>query len=123
VREKDDKAHKEEDGVLAEDEDRAINSIPLSIYAKYFFSGRRFSGMSVRPLIVSSVILSVFTGLFTNVWLSFWVDHKFDLSDGFCIGIYVMFNFLDVLFVLCQLGIMGCVTARASKVFEYDCRF
>ncbi|CCH46808.1 putative membrane protein [Wickerhamomyces ciferrii] len=107
------------DGTLFGEEERAFDSIPLSLYKQYVKAGQGMFGFTAFPLTIICIILSVFVNLFTNVWLSFWVAQKFkNLSNGQYIGLYVMFTVLSVLFVVVELAIMGYVFTEASKTLN-----
>ncbi|CCH46807.1 Multidrug resistance-associated protein 1 [Wickerhamomyces ciferrii] len=106
----------ESDGTLIKAEERAVDSIPLSLYKQYIHAGQGIFGYSAVPLTLIFVIFAVFTKLFVNVWLSFWVSYKFkNLTNGEYIAIYVMITALSVIFVSIELSIMGYVFTESSK--------
>lgn len=103
-------------GVLVEDEERAVNGIEWSVYKDYLREGQGVLGRFAVPLIILLVVLDTYTAIFVNVWLSFWISKKFpDRSDGWYIGIYVMFVILSILTVVLEFIIMGYFSATASK--------
>ncbi|KAH3666650.1 hypothetical protein WICMUC_005554 [Wickerhamomyces mucosus] len=104
------------DGRLILDEERAVNSIPLSIYVKYLKSGQGIFGIFAVPILVILVTLSTFSSLFSNVWLTYWIDSKFPkLNDPQYIAIYVTTNVVSAILYIFQCGLVGYITVEASR--------
>ncbi|KAH3675902.1 hypothetical protein WICPIJ_009219 [Wickerhamomyces pijperi] len=104
---------------LYEDEERAVNAIPLSTYVEYINSGRGVFGYSVIPLIFLFILLSIFCNLFSNVWLTYWLEDKFpSLNEGTYIGLYITFTFASVLFSIGEFGLESYVVVQASKILN-----
>ncbi|GME95395.1 unnamed protein product [Ambrosiozyma monospora] len=100
---------------LMQAEERAVNSLDLSVYTAYLKYGSGSLGIAFLPLFLTVCILGTFCQLFTNNWLSFWAEHKFEtLSDGQYIGIYIMFAFLMVIFITLEFYLIVYITNRSS---------
>lgn len=85
-------------------ENTSTDRLGIKVYGGYAKFG---SGKLTLPgwclIFLTSIILATFSQLFVNVWLSFWVRQKFMISVGEYIGIYVMFTFLTVIFLVLEL--------------------
>ncbi|CDK25303.1 unnamed protein product [Kuraishia capsulata CBS 1993] len=110
--------HKDADGVLMQLEDRAVNAIELGVYGKYLKLGAGAFGIGIIPLLLGLVACSVFCSLFTNTWLTFWTEKKFDRSNGFFIGIYVMFTMLTIVFMVLEFSLLVYLTNTASRLLN-----
>ncbi|KAH3662632.1 hypothetical protein OGAPHI_005884 [Ogataea philodendri] len=108
--------YEKERGKLIEKEQRQKDAIPMRLVREYFQSGSGKLGLSgMIPLILVSMACSTFCMLFQNVWLSFWTTKKFPhRSDGFYIGIYVMFAIMYVVCTAWQFCTIVYVTNHAS---------
>ncbi|ESX02077.1 ABC-type multidrug transport system [Ogataea parapolymorpha DL-1] len=104
-------------GRLIEQEHREKDAIPMHIVVSYFRSGCGRLGITgMFPMIFASMACSTFCMLFQNVWLSFWSTQKFPgRSDGFYIGLYVMFALLYVVCTAWQFCSIVYVTNHASE--------
>ncbi|ODV74894.1 ATP-binding cassette transporter YOR1 [Cyberlindnera jadinii NRRL Y-1542] len=103
-------------GVLIGQEERAVNGIEWDIYKEYLHEGRGKLGIFAIPTIIMLLVLDVFTSIFVNVWLSFWISHKFKArSDGFYIGLYVMFVILSVIWITAEFVVMGYFSSTAAR--------
>jgi ABC-type multidrug transport system fused ATPase/permease subunit len=103
-------------GVLFNEEERAKNQITWSVYRNYMKEGQGIFGIFAIPLAALLLIADVFCSIFTNVWLSFWISNKWaDKSDGYYIGLYVMFTILAILFVIIEFVIIGYITITSAK--------
>ncbi|CCH46371.1 Oligomycin resistance ATP-dependent permease [Wickerhamomyces ciferrii] len=113
------KAGNAETGALIKAEEKAVNQTSWKVYLTYLKAGNGIFGIFASPLAILSLVIEVFCGLFVNVWLSFWIEYKFKTrSDGFYIGIYVMFVFLYTGFSSCTFVLMGYITIFAAKVLN-----
>lgn len=111
-----DKDYTKESGVLIEDEERARNAIGWSVYKEYLKQGQGIFGILAVPLAMILLVLDIFTSLFANVWLSFWISNKFPgRSNGFYIGIYVMFTCLSVVIIILEFVILGYISITSSR--------
>ncbi|CAH6721669.1 oligomycin resistance ATP-dependent permease Yor1p [[Candida] jaroonii] len=104
-------------GRITEDESRATDGVGFGVYLKYFKLGEGvFKFRSNIFLIILTASIGTFCTLFTNTWLSFWTEYKFEgKTNGFYIGIYVMFTILSFIFVTLQFTVLGYSTNQASK--------
>lgn len=104
-------------GKLTDDERKAVNGIGFGIYVKYVKLGQGiFKHGSIVFIILMLFTFSIFCTLFTNTWLSFWTEYRFPTrSNGFYIGIYVMFAILSFLMSLFAFIVLGYLTNQASK--------
>lgn len=107
---------KSADGVLIQQEEKAVNAITFDVYKTYLTLGSgNLPPWFVLPSLLASMILATFCMIFTNTWLSFWTSNKFDgRSDGFYIGIYVMFTVLTFLLLTLEFIILVHITNTAS---------
>lgn len=92
-----------QNGTLMQAEDRAVNKIPFLTYYKYAKMGiPKVTWLGIVGFLLI-VICTTFLQLFTNTWLSFWTEKKFQgRSNGWYIGLYVMFCALLVIFAAVQ---------------------
>jgi ABC-type multidrug transport system fused ATPase/permease subunit len=108
--------NKNENGVLIEKEEKAVNSIDFAVYATYFKlgSGKIPPGF-LLPVLLLVMISATFCQLFTNTWLSFWTSDKFHgRPSNFYIGIYVMFTFMSFIMLTIEFVILVFITNTAS---------
>lgn len=82
---KDKKKKKKRAPGLMQAEERAVASVPWSVYGDYV---RASGSILVAPLVIFSLILSQGANIMTSLWLSYWTSDKFGLSSGTYIGIY-----------------------------------
>ncbi|ONH69219.1 Oligomycin resistance ATP-dependent permease YOR1 [Cyberlindnera fabianii] len=107
-------------GALVQDEERALNSIPLSLYYNFFVAGLDGWRVMILPLAAISLVLSTFTGIFANVWLAFWIEQHFGnkvSSTGYILG-YVFFNVTYTLTMGAFFFALGYLVARSSMVIN-----
>ncbi|KAL2268688.1 hypothetical protein VTJ83DRAFT_3534 [Remersonia thermophila] len=70
---------------LMQAEERAVSSVPWSVYATYI----RASGSMINaPIVLALLIISQGSNIITNLWLSWWTSDKFGYSMGTYIGVY-----------------------------------
>lgn len=110
------KVNEKEDGRLMTAERAAQNQIKWNVYKNYIKYGSGvFKHYSSVPIILILIVLAVFCQLFTNTWLSFWTEYKFpNRSDGFYIGIYVMFTFLAFIFLCLEFWAIAYIVNQAA---------
>ncbi|KAH3675449.1 hypothetical protein WICMUC_002738 [Wickerhamomyces mucosus] len=112
----DTEAEKRSEGRLVQDEERAVNAIPISIYHKYLQSGQGLLGPFAIPSLIILIVLSTFTGLFTNVWLTYWIDLAFSkLKNNQYIAIYITLNIVSVIIYCLQFALTGYIIVKSSK--------
>lgn len=105
-----------QDGRLIEKERAAENQINWRVYKNYVKYGSGvFKHYTSVPVIFLITLSAVFCQLFTNTWLSFWTEYKFpNYSNGFYIGIYVMFTFLAFFFLCLEFWAIAYVANQAA---------
>ncbi|KAK6080243.1 ABC transporter [Seiridium cupressi] len=82
---KDKKKKKKKSPGLMQAEERAVSSVPWSVYGQYVkASGTIFSA----PLIFLALVLSQGANISTSLWLSWWTSDKFGFNTGVYIGVY-----------------------------------
>ncbi|MCH0630019.1 ATP-binding cassette domain-containing protein [Kocuria palustris] len=107
------------DGKIIADEEKAINAISWRVYWMYFKLGSgRLPPALFLPLLILICTLATFCQLFTNVWLSFWTEHKFRRSDGFYIGIYVMFTCMAFITLIIEYLLLVHLTNTAATTLN-----
>lgn len=109
-------ANAENDGRLIMAEEKAVNRILFKVYKNYLKIGSGiFKYYTSVPITIILTVFTVFCQLFTNTWLSFWTEKKFDgMSNGFYIGIYVMFTILGAVFLTIEFVIIAYITNTAA---------
>ncbi|ETS80377.1 hypothetical protein PFICI_07906 [Pestalotiopsis fici W106-1] len=82
---KKDKKKKKKSTGLMQAEERAVSSVPWSVYGQYVkASGTVLSA----PLVILALILSQGANIATSLWLSYWTSDHFGYSTGVYIGVY-----------------------------------
>lgn len=102
------------DGHTSTKEERAVNSISLTVYREYIKAAVGKWGFVALPVYFFSVVGTTFCTLFSSVWLSYWTENKFkNKSPSFYMGLYSFFVFAAFIFmngqytILCAMGIMA----------------
>lgn len=110
-----------EQGKLINAEVSKTNGVPMATVITYLSSGSGKIGMKfILPNLVLAIAMTSFCMLFQNIWLSFWSTHKFARSDGFYIGIYVMFTIMFVLTAIWQFCTIIFITNRSSTILNVE---
>ncbi|KUJ15569.1 ABC transporter family protein [Mollisia scopiformis] len=103
---------KRKSGQLMQAEERAVKSVPWSVYTDYVrASGSLFNA----PLVLLFLLASQGANIATSLWLSFWTANRFGYSDGTYIGVYAALGAAQaflLFFFAFSLTIMG---TNASK--------
>lgn len=103
---------KRKGGQLMQAEERAVKSVPWSIYFDYIrASGTIFNA----PLVLIFLLMSQGANIATSLWLSWWTSNKFGYSTGTYIGVYASLGASQALllfFFAFSLTVMG---TNASK--------
>lgn len=82
---KKDKKKKKKTTGLMQAEERAVSSVPWSVYGQYV----RASGTVLSaPLVILALIMSQGANIATSLWLSYWTSDHFGYSTGVYIGVY-----------------------------------
>lgn len=110
------------DGKLIIAEKAAENQIKWKVYKNYIKYGSGiFKHYTAVPILILLTVLAVFCMLFTNTWLSFWSELRFaNMSNGFYIGIYVMFTFLGFLFLCLEFWCMAYIVNEAAVTLNRE---
>lgn len=82
---KDAKKKKRKGAALMQAEERAVDSVPWSVYASYIRASGSILNLGV---VIGFLLLSQGANIATSLWLSYWVSDKFGYSTGTYIGIY-----------------------------------
>jgi ATP-binding cassette, subfamily C (CFTR/MRP), member 1 len=99
-------------GTLMQQEDRALDSVPWSVYGAYV----RASGTIWNlPLGILLLILSRGSNIGTNLWLSFWISDKFQYSTGVYIGIYATLGVVQAVLLFVFSIMLSISATNASK--------
>lgn len=85
------KSIKKSSGVLMQTEERETNGISIDVYRDFVKFGSFGIGWWFVPLFALLVALANYAQVFNSVWLSFWTSDKFSRSEGFYIGLFVLF--------------------------------
>ncbi|CAG8981562.1 hypothetical protein HYALB_00013680 [Hymenoscyphus albidus] len=97
---------------LMQAEERAVKSVPWSVYADYV----RASGTILNaPMVILLLILSQGANIGTSLWLSWWTSDKFGYSRGVYIGVYGALGASQALllfFFSLALTLMGTVASK-----------
>ena len=97
---------------LMQAEERAVKSVPWSVYADYVrASGSLFNA----PLVLGLLIASQVANISTSLWLSWWTSDKFGYPKGLYIGVYGALGASQALllfFFAFSLTIMGTTSSK-----------
>ncbi|KAH8598215.1 ABC multidrug transporter-like protein [Bisporella sp. PMI_857] len=101
---------------LMQAEERAVKSVPWSIYADYTrASGTIWNG----PLIILLLILSQAANITCSLWLSWWTSNQFGYTTAVYIGVYAALGVAQVILLFIfsvGLTIMG--TSASKKMLS-----
>ncbi|KAI1438241.1 ABC transporter family protein [Xylaria sp. CBS 124048] len=98
---------------LMQAEERAISSVPWSVYAQYVrASGSIFNALLVFTMLVASQGANIATSL----WLSYWTGNKFGFSQAVYIGVYAALGTGQAILLFCFAVSLTIFGTRASKV-------
>lgn len=108
---------KRKGGALMQQEERALASVPWSVYAAYI----RASGSMLNvPLVLFALILSQATNIITGLWLSWWTSNHYGLSNAQYIGGYAGLGVLQVIFMFVFSVLLSILGTTSSKVMLHD---
>ncbi|KAI0852257.1 ATP-binding cassette transporter protein YOR1-like protein [Daldinia vernicosa] len=109
--EKDKKKKKRGQGLM-QAEERAVASVPWSVYTSYI----RASGSILNaPLTLSVLLLSQGANIMTSLWLSYWTSDHFGLTTGVYIGVYAGLGTLQAMLMFLFSILLTIYGTRASK--------
>lgn len=98
---------------LMQQEERAIKSVPWSVYASYIrASGTLLNG----PLVVLILILAQGSNIVTSLWLSWWTSNKWGYTEGQYIGAYAGLGLIQALLQFAFSVALSVLGTRSSKV-------
>ncbi|KAK4168033.1 P-loop containing nucleoside triphosphate hydrolase protein [Cladorrhinum sp. PSN259] len=112
--EDEDKSKKKKKGkALMQSEERAVSSVPWSVYTSY----NRSSGSPFNAgIILLLLVLSQGANIMTSLWLSYWTSDRYGLSMGAYIGIYAGLGALQALLMFVFMVALSVFGTTASKV-------
>lgn len=97
---------------LMQAEERAVASVPWSVYTNYIrASGSIFTG----PLTIIVLLLSQGANIMTSLWLSYWTTDRFGLTTGVYIGVYAGLGTLQALLMFLFSILLTVFGTNASK--------
>jgi ATP-binding cassette, subfamily C (CFTR/MRP), member 1 len=97
---------------LMQAEERAVASVPWSVYGAYVkASGTIFSA----PLIFLALILSQGANIATSLWLSWWTSDQYGYSTGVYIGVYAALGTVQALLMFAFSLMLTIFGTNASK--------
>lgn len=98
---------------LMQQEERAVKSVPWSIYASYIrASGTLLNG----PLVFLLLVLAQGSNIVTSLWLSWWTSNKFGYAAGQYIGAYAGLGFTQALLQFAFSVALSILGTQSSKV-------
>ncbi|KAH0542222.1 hypothetical protein FGG08_003344 [Glutinoglossum americanum] len=107
------KLKKKRGAALMQAEERAVESVPWSVYGAYISA----SGSTLNaPLVIWLLILSQCANIATSLWLSWWTSDKWNLSMGKYIGTYVALGVIQALLMFLYSIVLAVAGTTASKV-------
>jgi len=97
---------------LMQAEERAVKSVPWSVYIDYI----RASGSLLNaPLVLGLLIMSQGANISTSLWLSWWTSNKFGYSNGVYIGVYAALGATQALLLFFFAFSLTIIGTNASK--------
>lgn len=98
---------------LMQQEERAIASVPWSVYGAYVrASGSYFNA----PLLVFLLILSQGSNIVTSLWLSWWTSDEFGFAKGQYIGAYAGLGGMQAILMYVFSVLLSVLGTKSSKV-------
>ncbi|KAH8167726.1 hypothetical protein CIB48_g493 [Xylaria polymorpha] len=102
---------------LMQAEERAVSSVPWSVYANYV----RASGSIFNALFVFLVLVIAQGGnIATSLWLSYWTADKFGYSQAVYIGVYAALGTGQAIFLFIFAIMLTIFGTRASKALLHQ---
>jgi ABC-type multidrug transport system fused ATPase/permease subunit len=93
-------------------EERAVASVPWSVYDSYI----RASGSILNaPVTIILLVLSQGANIMTSLWLSYWTSDRFGLDMGVYIGVYAALGALQALLMFAFMVALTVYGTTASK--------
>lgn len=111
------KGKKKKGKSLMQTEERAVASVPWSVYGDYVrASGSLFNAFLIFLLLV----ISQGANIMTSLWLSWWTSNQYDLSMGQYIGIYAGLGAMQAMLMFGFMVTLTIVGTSASKSMLRD---
>ena len=108
---KDTKKRKKGRGLM-QAEERAVASVPWSVYGTYI----RASGSIFNALwVLLALVIAQGSNIATSLWLSYWTGDKFGFSQGVYIGVYAALGTGQAIFLFIFAIMLTIFGTRASK--------
>ncbi|KAG4425965.1 hypothetical protein IFR04_000909 [Cadophora malorum] len=102
---------KRKGATLMQAEERAVKSVPWSVYFDYMRAG----GIINTPLVFIFLLGSQGANISTSLWLSWWTSNKFGYSKGVYIGVYAALGFSQALTMFLFSVFLTFMGTNASK--------
>ncbi|OTB16899.1 hypothetical protein K445DRAFT_10446 [Daldinia sp. EC12] len=97
---------------LIQAEERAVASVPFSVYKNYV----KASGSLLNaPLTIAVLLLSQGANIMTSLWLSYWTSDHFGLTTGVYIGVYAGLGTLQAILMFVFSLFLTIFGTNASK--------
>ena len=97
---------------LMQAEERAVASVPWSVYGAYV----RASGSILNaPSTLFVLVLSQGANIVTSLWLSWWTSNAYDLADGVYMGVYAALGTVQALLMFTFSIMLTMFGTTASK--------
>ncbi|TGJ86167.1 hypothetical protein E0Z10_g2566 [Xylaria hypoxylon] len=109
---KKDKKKKKKAQGLMQAEERAVASVPWSVYARYV----RASGSIFNALwVLLALVIAQGGNIATSLWLSYWTADRFGYSQAVYIGVYAAIGTAQAIFLFIFAIMLTIFGTRASK--------
>jgi ATP-binding cassette, subfamily C (CFTR/MRP), member 1 len=112
VENEDNKKQRKKSAALMQAEERAVKSVPWSVYSSYIRASGSIFNLGI---VVGLLIISQGANIATSLWLSYWTSDKFGYSAGTYIGIYTGLGAIQALLLFLfslSLTILGTTASR-----------
>ncbi|KAH6689594.1 ABC transporter [Plectosphaerella plurivora] len=108
-----DKSKKKKGAALMQQEERAVASVPWSVYNAYI----RASGSILNaPFVFIMLVLALGANIVSGLWLSWWTSDAFGLPTGEYIGVYAAFGLAQTFLMFAFSITLTIYGTRASRV-------
>ncbi|KIN03816.1 hypothetical protein OIDMADRAFT_193722 [Oidiodendron maius Zn] len=97
---------------LMQAEERAVKSVPLSVYVDYV---RASGSLFAAPLVICLLIASQGANIATSLWLSWWTSNKWGYATGTYIGVYAGLGAVQAILMFCFALSLTLLGTTASK--------
>ncbi|KAI0201322.1 P-loop containing nucleoside triphosphate hydrolase protein [Astrocystis sublimbata] len=102
---------------LMQAEERAVASVPWSVYTNYV---RASGGLFNAVLVFLALIIAQGGNIITSLWLSWWTGDKFGFSQAVYIGVYAALGTAQAIFLFVFAILLTIYGTRASKVLLHQ---